>query len=155
MRGRHPKPAHMRQRRNKTAASVGLDTSNEKPREGVPDLGPHPKATEEKPEAWHPRTLAWWEDTWASPQAEQYLTVDQHGLYRVAVLMDLFWKTGDPKVSAEIRLAGEKYGQSPLDRVKLRWETGKTDDADRRRGSKKPSATPTPKDDPRRGLSIA
>lgn len=155
MRGRHPKPPELRQRRNKTAPPIVLAPEAE-PKHERPELGIHPKANDpESPETWHPRTIAWWEDTWASPQAEQYLGVDVHGLYRAAVLWDQFWKTGDSKISAEIRLVMEKYGQSPLDRVKLRWETGKTDDADRKRARPTNAPSPQPADDPRRGLSLA
>lgn len=153
MRGRHPKPRELRKRRNKEQSPVLL-TPEAEPLEGTPELGPHPRSTEEQPVVWHPRTVEWWEDTWSSPQAEQYLTVDVHGLYRLAVLIDLFWRTGDPKVSSEIRLVGERYGQSPLDRFRLRWETVRTEDAERKRKPEPEApASTSSADDPRRGLA--
>lgn len=153
MRGGHPKPKDMRARRNKTPDPVVLGEEVE-PREESPELGPHPQANGEEPQDWHPLVVEWWKDTWSSPQASLYLTVDRHGLYRCALLMDQFWKTGDPVISAQLRLSLEKYGQSPLDRLRLRWENARTDEAERKRKPQAPEPKDgAPKEDPRLKLA--
>lgn len=76
---------------------------------------------------WHALTLAWWRDVWKSEVARNYLRVDRHGLFRLAVLVDRYWTgvdAGQPvtQLAAEIRLQQMAYGNTPLDRTRLQWE---------------------------------
>lgn len=78
---------------------------------------------------WHSLTLQFWEDTWSSPMASEYLLADIHGLFRLAVLIDDFWKKPTGALSAEIRLMQQPYGLTPLDRRRLEWSVEQSEDA--------------------------
>lgn len=76
---------------------------------------------------WHRLTLAWWRDVWSSEVRANYLRVDLHGLYRLAVMVDRYWQDSDAglgvrELGAEIRLQQQAYGITPLDRTRLQWE---------------------------------
>jgi hypothetical protein len=66
--------------------------------------------------------MAWWRDVWKSEVASNYLDVDKHGLFRLAVLVDRYWWGGSRELAAEIRLQQQAYGITPLDRTRLQWE---------------------------------
>lgn len=57
--------------------------------------------------------------------ASEFLEADAHGLFRLAVLIDDYWMADSSAVrrqlAAEIRLQGQGYGLSPLDRRRLQW----------------------------------
>lgn len=133
-RGPAPKPAHLRQRRNKKPGAATLTA----PTEGVkiPTL-PNPMPGEWK---WHRLTRVWWRSVWSSPMAGEYLDSDIPGLARLAMLVDLFYKTADPKLMAEIRLQEARFGLSPVDRSRLQWEIEKGEEAESKRKSKKAGA---------------
>ncbi len=172
MPGPPPKPAKLRQRRNKTATHATIAARPRKPQVRVPDLferrcacggAPEPPAPGAKKRRgrppkprppcarclgtgvlpWHRLTLAWWRDVWTSEVKDEYLEVDMHGLYRLAVLVDRYWRESDEgigvrELGAEIRLQQQAYGITPLDRTRLQWEVEKPD-AEKR---------PGPPDDP-------
>jgi hypothetical protein len=153
--GRPPKPAALRQRRNKKPGHATV-TRGASPKGRIPELfdrscpcggapeKPLPSAKKRRgrpPKArpqckaclgtgilpWHPLTLAWWRDVWKSEVAVNYLNVDRHGLFRLAVLVDKFWRDSDSgfgvrEIGAEIRLQQQAYGNTPLDRTRLQWE---------------------------------
>src|SRR5690554_4240430 len=96
-RGPAPKPAHLRQRRNKKAGAATLAAPTEQVK--VPALQKPVKEWQ-----WHRLTRAWWRNVWQSPMAGEYLDTDIDGLARLAMLVDLFYKSADPKLMAEIRL---------------------------------------------------
>ena len=131
MPGPLPKDPALRQRRNKTstAAKLTLDGA-----EGIvaPEL-PERFDEEGKPIEWHPRTLAWWRDVWASPMAPEFLTADTHGLFLLAELEDDFHRATSPRqrveLAKEIRLQRAMYGLTPMDRRRLQWEVERTEDA--------------------------
>ena len=50
------------------------------------------------------------------------MDADVPGLLALAVLVDEFWTTGDPKLHAEVRQASREFGLSPLSRRQLQWE---------------------------------
>jgi hypothetical protein len=132
--GPPPKPAATRARRNRAPTAKVLD---EAPPAAIPAL---PDDRE-----WHPQTVAWWQDALASPMAGEYLQADLHGLARLALLVDDYWRAETPtartRLSAEIRLAGMPYGLSPIDRRRLQWEVKRAEEATekpRRRRSKDP-----------------
>jgi hypothetical protein len=142
MRGRHPKPADMRQNRTKKAGIATL-TAPESPK--VVEI-PNPDGR-----VWHPLTVVAWERAWASPMSTQWLDTDVDALGRLAVLWDEFNKEPDTKTIAEIRLQEQRFGFSPLDRSRLQWEVARADEAERRRS--KPEA-PKTTGDPRKFLKV-
>jgi hypothetical protein len=101
---------------------------------------------------WHSQTLAWWADIWASPMAPEYDDSDKHGLFMLAVLVDGFWRKPHWTAAAEIRLQGQRFGLSPIDRRRLQWEIEKVDEAqergDRRRAASAPVEPAAEGEDP-------
>jgi len=51
----------------------------------------------------------------------EYLKVDIHGLYRLAVLVERFWTVPSEALDARICAQEQRYGLSPLDRRRLEW----------------------------------
>jgi hypothetical protein len=99
---------------------------------------------------WHPQTVAWWNDVWASPMAPEYEPSDRHGLFVLAVLVDGFWLHPHWTAAAEIRLQRQCFGLTPIDRRRLQWEIEKVDEAQdrgaRRRATPAKKATTTGED---------
>jgi hypothetical protein len=54
--------------------------------------------------------------------ASKFLRVDEHALFVIAALRDLFWRTPDAALAAEIRLQEARFGLDPLARRRLGWE---------------------------------
>ena len=131
-RGPAPKPAHLRQRRNRKAGAASLE---------APVNPVVPRLPRIAGVTWHPRTRAWWRNVWHSPMASEYLDTDRDGLERLAILINRFYETHDPKLMAEIRLQEARFGLSPVDRSRLQWEVQKGEEAARRR---RPQAAETP-----------
>jgi hypothetical protein len=105
----------------------------------MPDLPPAADI-----DGWHPLTLQWWVDIWASPMAPEFDKSDIHGLYILAALVDKFWWNPSKDTAAEIRLQRVGFGLTPIDRRRLQWEIERTEDAQekgaRRRAARKPTA---------------
>jgi len=131
--GPAPKPAHMRQRRNRASTGAKLQAD---PKLKAPDLPDRP---------WHPMTLAWWADVWSSPMAPEYDDSDRHGLFMLAVLIDEFWLSPTKDLAAEIRLQRQSFGLSPIDRRRLQWEIDRGDEASER--TKKRRSVPARKNE--------
>lgn len=133
-----PLPKHAPQRRNKTTSRATLSPVHDVEAPELPD-----------DRMWHPQTLKWWNDTWASPMAPEYDPSDVHGLFVLAVLIDDFWVRPTWALAAEIRLQRQCFGLSPIDRRRLQWEIEKVDEAvdrGRRRRATAPPAKKPPKD---------
>jgi hypothetical protein len=94
---------------------------------------------------WHPQTIAWWADVWASPMAPEYDASDRHGLFVLAVLVDGFWLKPHWTAAAEIRLQRQCFGLTPIDRRRLQWEIEKVDEAQDRGQRRRAAATPPAK----------
>lgn len=136
-RGPAPKPAAMRQRRNKTSTRAQLPTEAEAADYEVPDL--HDR---DDGEAWHPNVLEWWASVWRSPMAREFLDADMKGgLYLLADLHQLRWtatsRTALLDAAKEIRLQEVRFGLSPIDRRRLQWEIARGEEAERRRSKAK------------------
>jgi hypothetical protein len=145
--GRPPKPAALRQRRNRKSGAAVLPSA---PRAGrIPELPERAcpcggaevapaKRKRGRPrkvvpgvcrvclgtgiQVWHAQTSEWWRAIWRSPMSSQWLEADRQGLYRVAMLVDAFWHGGgDVRLASEIRLQQQAYGLTPLDRERLQW----------------------------------
>jgi tRNA U34 5-methylaminomethyl-2-thiouridine-forming methyltransferase MnmC len=140
-----PKRNPARRNRSTTSATLTADARVKAP--------PLPKGHD-----WHPATVAWWRDVWASPMAPEYHESDVHGLYILAMLVDGFWTSPSQALAAEIRLQRQCFGLTPIDRRRLQWEIERTDEAQekgrRRRTSPSDSTPAEPAADPRLGLYV-
>lgn len=154
MPGPPPKPAHLRQRRNKTPGEAQLPTEQSSLENTVPEL---PVRTDR---VWHPKVLEWWTSVWRSPMASEWLDADMRGgLYLLADLHQARWEADDPgtlvKVSAEIRLQEVRFGLSPIDRSRLRWTIAHSDEAVEKLEARKEGKAPkSGKKDPRSVLKM-
>ena len=119
----------------------------------IPELPPLIEKGEEVP--WHPNTEDWWQEIWSSPMASEYVEADISGMLRLAILVDEFWRKPSSGLHAEIRIAQQEYGLTPLSRRRLEWTVESAEDAKargRNRESRQTAPQP-PGSDPR--LSIA
>lgn len=147
MPGPAPKDPSVRARRNKSSTRSSLaGQARETP--ALPELDGV---------QWHPMTLMWWADVWSSPMSSEYLTADRHGLFRLAMLVEEFWRHPLKEIAAEIRLQEKRYGLNPLDRRALEWSVESAEDAkDRgaqRRGRDQKASPPAA--DPRRIYAVS
>lgn len=153
MPGPAPKHPSVRARRNRSATASTLRASASVVAPDLPEAPPSGVA-------WHPSTLAWWADLWASPMAPEYDASDRHGLFMLAILVDDFWRAETSKERRELMVRLESgwklFGTAPLPRRSLQWEIERAESAQeegsrRRRG--RGSATPeTGAPDPREVL---
>lgn len=148
--GPAPKPAHLRQRRNRTATAARLIESSPLT-DGVPELpiklGPRGGVRK-----WHPMVVDWWHDVWTSPMATEYTQADVHGLVMLADLMEKYWRTGDEKLATEIRLQRQCFGLTPIDRRRLQWEIQRGEEAEMKRPRGPRQDKPAETSDPRQKL---
>ena len=124
MPGPPPKNAKVRQRRNRSATSAVLPAG--KTRVRIPAL-PGRGSRE-----WNVRTVAWWRDVWHSPMAVEFVEADVHALFRLAVLVDMFWTEPTKELAAEIRLEQQAFGLTPIDRRRLPWSIEEQEERARR-----------------------
>lgn len=150
--GRHPKPAHLRQNRTKKAGATTL-ANPDSDQQGQEEKMKHPTLENPDKRKFHRLTRAWWKRVWESPMASEYLPTDVDGLNRLAMLVDSYNHKPDAKILAEIRLQESRFGLSPLDRSRLQWEVAKGEEAERKR---KPPQNqhPTSNKDPRGILGV-
>jgi hypothetical protein len=142
-----PKHPGARARRNKSSTAATL-TERAPEDVDIPPLLAHPKADDGID--WHPNAKAMWADVWASPMSAEFDDSDIHQMYVLLRLVDMFWTVTSPTamkdLAAEIRLSGQRFGISPLDRRRLEWQIEATKDAQdrgaRRRGKVDPPAPP-------------
>jgi hypothetical protein len=73
-----------------------------------------------------------WARLWRSPMAGEYVEADIDRAFIMADLVDRYW-WGETELAAEIRLQGQCFGTSPLDRRRLQWEIGKVEEQAKRR----------------------
>jgi hypothetical protein len=140
-----PMPKRNPARRNKTATRAVLVADHDIQAPDLPDQA----------DGWHPQTLEWWRDVWASPMAPEYDESDRHGLFMLAVLVDSFWRNPSEKLASEIRLQRQCFGLTPIDRRRLQWEIERTDEAQAKGRQRREaeaagkSKAPTKANDPR------
>jgi hypothetical protein len=120
-RGPAPKPATQRRRPNSTTKTLTLVAT--KPREVT--LAPLID--------WHLQTQTWWANFWNSPMASEVDPSDVDELTMLARLVDDFWCAESPsarkELAVEIRLQSARFGKTPIDRARLRWEIDRGDEA--------------------------
>lgn len=80
---------------------------------------------------WRVETIDWWEDVWKSPMAMagEFITVDVHGLFLLADLVDRYWRYPSPALATEIRLQRQCFGLTPIDRRRLEWTVERAEHA--------------------------
>lgn len=122
MSGPMPKDPIMKQRRNR-ASSRAILPPESMPIETKPRLPKNPLGD------WHRLTRNWWVDVWKSPQCNEFLRADLGALFRLAMIVDLFWKSGKLTYATEIRLLEREFGLTPLSRRRLEWTVAQTEDA--------------------------
>ncbi|MCK9518063.1 MAG: hypothetical protein M0R74_03385 [Dehalococcoidia bacterium] len=153
MPGPAPKPANLRQRRNKKAGAVTLpspeNTSDTKKK--VPSLQNPDKRK------FHKLTRKWWRRVWESPMAGEYLPTDIDGLARLAILIDNYYQNPAAKnakeLLGEVRLQEARFGLSPIDRSRLQWEVMRGEEAEKKRKPPQQNTHPH-KADPRGILGV-
>jgi len=114
MPGPPPKNPAIRQRRNKATTRSTLP-AEKNPISRAPSLPPNPTGD------WNELTVKWWRDVWSSPLRDEFLRADLGALFRLAILVDMFWKTSKLSVATEIRLLEREFGLTPLSRRRLEW----------------------------------
>lgn len=148
-----PKPAGLRQRRNRESTRALLPSEREAAAAEVPAL---PKLARGK--KWNAMVVGWWEAVWRSPMASEYLTADKEALYLLARLHQDFWTADDPKerqqLAAEIRQQGVRFGLSPIDRRRLQWEVEKGEQASDRTETRRKRKVVAEAKDPREVLKV-
>ena len=146
MSGPPPKDPKTRSRRNRASTARTFDddgTARPEPAQApaLPELEvtvtQSDGSTRQEPYRWHPRTDAWWARVWDSPMRDEFLWVDVEGLYRLAMLVDRFWR-GAIDLAGEIRLQGQLFGLTPIDRRRLQWEVARVEKGERERGEQPP-----------------
>lgn len=147
------KDPSVRARQNKAATRATLTAPDDAE---IPELPERPRNLDEIESEivldWHPQTLAWWADVWASPMAEQWDRSDVHNVVVVALLYDDIWRAGSAKARkdalAEYRLQRADLGLSPYARRRLEWTIETAEEAkDRgrqRRAKSQPASVPAP-----------
>jgi hypothetical protein len=154
MPGPPPKDPKLRQRTNRVSTQATLrmppvDPPASEPATEVPTVPQLPiRGPGETP--WHPDTLIFWKEVWASPMAAEFIAADIPGLVIVARLIDRF-NYGAVELAGEIRLQRQCFGLTPLDRRRLQWEIERVEAAGRRRPTATAPAAGGVKD-PRRNL---
>lgn len=147
MPGPTPKAAGLRQRRNK-AASRALLPAEEAPRKTQPRLPKHPGG-----EGWHVMAKQWWRDVWSSPMQYEFLRGDEPALFRLVLLVDMFWRTQKLDYAREIRMLEREFGLTPLSRRRLEWQVAQAEEAkDKHEMRRSKRATVVSGDDPRQAL---
>ncbi len=136
MKGPPPKHPSVRARQNRAVSARVL-----RPAPAGVDVPELPADRE-----WHPMTVAWWRDVWASPMAAEFLASDVHGLLIVAVLVDRFWREPSAALAAELRLQRQCFGLTPMDRRRLQWSIERAEEAVERTATRR---RPRPAGDPR------
>lgn len=95
-RGRVPKPAAQRVRRNAVPAMPDLPEEH---------AGPSPDLPEGD---WHARTLAWWEAARRSPAAHLWTASDWESAILTAHLVQRVWADDEAKLATEVRLREDR-----------------------------------------------
>ena len=72
---------------------------------------------------WHPQTVAWWDAWRASPQGTRMVTEpDWQFLLDTALMHHSMWANQRWDFAAEVRLRAAKFGATPEDRMRLKFE---------------------------------
>jgi hypothetical protein len=140
-----PKDPKIRQRRNRASSRAHLSVVAEDyvangtdgtERHNTPPLPPCTHA-----EGWHDLAVAFWNNVWTSPMADQMLWADLDGMYILVDLINRYWHKPSGVLAAEIRMQRQAYGLTPLDRRRLEWQVEQAEDA-KDKGARRRSGQP-------------
>jgi hypothetical protein len=131
----------------------------------IPMLPSHPPRFTEDGERlhveWHTQTVAWWNDVWTSPMANEWDDSDLHNVFVVALLYDDIWSATNARerkeALSEYRLQRADLGLTPYSRRRLEWTIESVDEAKDRGASVAQQSPQAPaarvgSDDPRNVL---
>ncbi len=93
-------------------------------RERQPRLPALPEGTD-----WHPMAVKFWHVIWDSPMSYTFLRADEPALFRLLMLVNMFWLTGGLAVAREIRMLEREFGLTPLSRRRLEWTVAQAEEA--------------------------
>lgn len=124
MPGPLPKPAHLRQRANRSVSRRELEVEDDQRLQYMALPSDVPMDDD-----WHPLTRDWWGRLWDSPQIGEFLQADLGALVRLAYLIDQFWRTGKISLAREIRVLEREFGLTPLSRRRLEWTVTQVKDS--------------------------
>lgn len=172
MPGPTPKPAALRQRRNKSTTAATLPTQavasgfivppmpertrdDARTRRGSRtvtsgDRGVTTSETtgfESDTAEWHPNVVSWWTSVWTSPMAQEYAEADRvGGLALLAELWHRWWTESDTRVlatlSTTINQVSRDFGLSPMARRSLQWQIDQGEKADERTQKRRQAREP-------------
>lgn len=82
------------------------------------------------PLQWHPATQLWWDEWRSSPQATRMLTgPDWSFLLDTALMHHAMWTYKKWELASEVRMRVAKFGATPEDRARLRYEIHTNEEA--------------------------
>lgn len=119
MPGRIPKHADQRQRRNIDPLAATLVEDSPLADGEAPEL-PTRLDDDGKEIPWHEFSIRYWADIWSSPMRTEYTRADVWRLVMMLDAFDRYW-SGSATYAQEVRLQGDKFGLTPIDRRKLGW----------------------------------
>jgi hypothetical protein len=131
MPGPLPKDPKLRQRRNRTATRALLP-AEAKVRVRRPRMPALPDGKK-----WHPMAIKFWSVVWSSPMSFTFLHADEPALFRLLMLVNIFWWEGSLAVAKEIRMLEREFGLTPLSRRRLEWTVAQAEEATDRREQKR------------------
>jgi hypothetical protein len=150
MPGPAPKNPKLRQRRNKKVTARTLEVK--RPAKGIPELPARRRGK------WRPEAIALWEEIWKSSMAPEFNDVDIQGLYILIDLVHEYYKLSSKELGKkqslanEIRLQRQCFGLTPIDRMRLQWQSEKTDDLKNKGQKRRNGPVKDYKVDPRKAI---
>ena len=87
--------------------------------------------------------------------AAEFVEADKHALFRLAVLVDMFWSEPSKELAAEIRLEQQAFGLTPIDRRRLQWSIEEEEARKRPAARQGPARAEPCAEDPRKILKLA
>lgn len=123
MAGRGPAPKGKRSRDRDAAVRESIKSDGKLGGFDLPDGIPDPQSKDGLVLDWHPQTREWWEAWRRSPQGTRMMTEpDWHFLLDTALMHHAMWANGRWDFAAEVRLRAAKFGATPEDRIRLKYE---------------------------------
>jgi len=117
-RGPAPKPADKRRRRNANDATSIVPDGKLRGPTLPKDVGFE----------WNPRTKAWWLNWRKSAQSQTMTDSDWDFLLDTALMHHAMWEKGQWTLAAEVRLRVAKFGATPEDRMRLKFQIDDPDE---------------------------
>lgn len=119
MSGRGPAPKDPAKRRRRNADPVPTSKLTNDKRTRGPAL---PDGILADGEDWHQVTRSWWNNWRKSPMAATFLQTDWDFLLDTALMHHTMWAKKRWEFAGEVRLRAAKFGATPEDRARLRFE---------------------------------